>query len=1471
MVTPSAYAVDSSVNGTSDDAAVSTETGNVAGNVSGTGSSDGEGGAAPSGEAGGETADSPGADHTDANAGSGESADQSAADGSDTSQGDAAGTDNTSGAQSGADDASGTDESQGSPDSADGSADNAAAANAAVPQTASIACEARPTDTTQLPDGHTVQGLSPSGTTINMFDYWITKPDCRDDNLLSTNPTESDLNLYRTSGINKDHPLHFARYLGNDPQNQDWNKWVGANVKPYQGIVESQLGSDGYPAMNPSKTEFSDSLAYLFSPSVQSDGKASYTNAKGLLQQKDGYYTYDSRKNFAEFNTNSKQFTLYDRWGVSTGGSSPKGQFFPFNTGGQVFEVGDGNLKPKQVKDGNSNRDIESTDAAMNHYFGMTMRTRFIQPTGGYAVQPDEQGQGGRAMTYNFSGDDDVWVFIDGVLVGDLGGVHDRASLQIDFHTGEVVIYLDKTNVGNDGVYDEGTDTLFQKTTLKALFKATQGDAFKESAFDGDTFKGDRSIVHSLDFFYLERGNTDSNMSLKYNLVTAPETAVVKRDQNGEAVRDAHFKLYAAKKNENGKYTYDDATDLLAEGDTDDSGELVLLEKSTRRNLDFDELHRQNKAAATAAGKSYDGRDYYVLKETRVPDGYRIASDEMDLYYQESGVKDNNSGVLLSETDVRAAGSVWNTGSLALGRVTVTAPDTIKPFGGGKLITPPKSGCTGGSCGTIFALVLKRKSNIGKQKPSESDTWAPVTGNQTRGWNVTKDLSGTPAEQLRQVIEAAKTQQKIDPGIVFRVDPTNANQWTATVNDLPGNVTQYYYMLGEDDKAQTRYTVNYYYTTASSLDSATAGNTHRLDVSGSDEHSRFTRRFSASLYISNIKNTLLVQKVDDAGNPINGVTFSLYADKDVTKDNAGNPTGIKNSAKPYDTVTTGDHTGTDGVHETGGMPRLNGAAMFPSTSGKSLNGPSTASSVGGASEYTVTYWLKEETLPDSLKGKYREHEGLVPVYVRQNGVFPSAGGVNDGVKVARGVGYLLKTVSSLGAYPETDNTLTWVKSLPREFTDESALKDNQEASATEHVHAADVVNGRIVEDTSDENLQSAIRFEYDATGSALDYGPRPGNDTDAGEKNLVYMYDTNIPSLATVQDTPRKGVMSEDAWSQSNRAYLTVCPSGTSTECDPNMDADNLDIKPNLVDTDNNGSLDALRLSRLITGTVLVQIANPRIAHAEVRVGKHVQHKSDWYPGSKSGPDFEFMLTRSCDGDDVSSGTITYTGTNSEGKSVDAELTCPATSEDGGIDANPRLRGLPAQPGGGGSSPTTQPDEGGSTALYAQPDKTDASVLKVTTANNSAWKSIEYVSSAWFHVFPELTFTKAGTYVFYLKEVTPTNVPQGWRYDVHDLTQKNKGNGVTVTITVEPSSTPELKTNAYPLEATVSYNPSTAASGTPHENQPGADYPVFVNAYVATSALPFTGGWTPAWFVLGGATLLLLAGAGWLAARRRAM
>lgn len=622
------------------------------------------------------------------------------------------------------------------------------------------------------------------------------------------------------------------------------------------------INAGTYTSYNTSGAYTDESLAYLFNSDSQANGKqngkAVYNNVKGLFQLKGGYYVYDSygsNGNYAVYNHTTNSFDVYDKAGVYKDSVSDanRGQFFPFDSAGKVFKENDGQLSPIGITDG--------TNDKLSHHFGMSMTTEFVQPTGGKTTDNND-------MVFKFSGDDDVWVYIDGVLVGDLGGIHEKATLDINFATGVVRVgHIDGAN---------GSPKYFPDTTIKAMFKAAGADT---TNFRDNTFRD--STKHTLSFFYLERGAGASNMSLKFNLTTLPSSELEKVDQNGEAVQGATFALYRSDPNWNAQ------GEAIARGTTDANGQLVLL-NSDGSVLSFDNQHSE-------------GHDYFVLKEVGLPPGYRSSltssttakRGELHLQYKPAAASGTGGVVVAPQTTVTTAddnqwtGSrMWLNGGYLAAKETISLPEDTQD-NKGKAIRS----------GTTFAVVLKRTDK--SMGDTDESAWTAVTGNPLSGYTLcsTHGIAGA--------VEAAKSADTN----VFAVN--TKGDYEVSVSSLPGDIETYAAML--QDKSQADYTVAVYHTTASSLAEATIDNTSMV------QYQTINRQFSTVIHLTNVQNRLFVQKVDDLGKPVNGATFELYQAKDVTGDSPS-AYAIKSGATPYDTVQANGMTYPYDIE---------GAACFP--------------------------------------------------------------------------------------------------------------------------------------------------------------------------------------------------------------------------------------------------------------------------------------------------------------------------------------------------------------------------------------------------------------------------------------------------------------------------------------------------------------------------------------------------------------
>ena len=233
-----------------------------------------------------------------------------------------------------------------------------------------------------------------------------------------------------------------------------------------------------------------------------------------------GYYYYDSRRNAASYNQSNSRFYVYEYLAATSDAiGSTYSDFLPLNSpyantngksvGSYNYDGVDGEYRgvPHYRYDSKYNSGNYNAVGNVQTDYAYGMRTDIT------FYLPNEPGSGGNKdlfgndMQFQFSGDDDLWVLIDGQLVLDIGGIHGAEEGTIDFSTGQVTV--------------QGR----QQTSLMDL-GITKGD-------------------HTLSILYLERGSSLSNCSIYFNLAPRFSLQLQKEDVlTQEVLNGTQFTVY---------------------------------------------------------------------------------------------------------------------------------------------------------------------------------------------------------------------------------------------------------------------------------------------------------------------------------------------------------------------------------------------------------------------------------------------------------------------------------------------------------------------------------------------------------------------------------------------------------------------------------------------------------------------------------------------------------------------------------------------------------------------------------------------------------------------------------------------------------------------------------------------------------------------------------------------------------------
>ena len=279
-----------------------------------------------------------------------------------------------------------------------------------------------------------------------------------------------------------------------------WNYWGGnagyTGNYIYSGLVEKSLD-------NSNNIVFTNTEPDLFrsDDTTNSYGKKIYTNV-GLPFQ------YDKSKNEYTFNSNtmSAHFT----------GDAGSNTDLTYSASPQTITDLDAQGKNSKASwlPFNKKTSIATDDAT--YHFGMQAVIPFSMTSNGRLDPADDESD---AITFDFSGDDDVWVFVDGKLVLDIGGIHNEMAGTMNFATNEWEVLKSADNTCNDTVGDMNGQKMSGK-----LFNTDSETGVLGT--DRKTFAATTS--HTLTVFYLERGAGASNCKIKFNLPMEDSVSVKK-------------------------------------------------------------------------------------------------------------------------------------------------------------------------------------------------------------------------------------------------------------------------------------------------------------------------------------------------------------------------------------------------------------------------------------------------------------------------------------------------------------------------------------------------------------------------------------------------------------------------------------------------------------------------------------------------------------------------------------------------------------------------------------------------------------------------------------------------------------------------------------------------------------------------------------------------------------------------------
>lgn len=356
--------------------------------------------------------------------------------------------------------------------------------------------------------------FSDIATTLNLFGYDKFK------RFMAINNSQ-----YNEDSQNNDNNHTYYAYQGLVADTTSTGKATGEPLLKGTGAVEPHFNKEfllGKNSKNAKLGEVYDNVAFPFTK------KQIFGEDQGV-----DYWCFDSKdttlylKQNSEQNSDSKYFlqsqSANNRESSKnvSASSNPKDPYgyFPFN---------------ETAKPG-----VFST---YNYGFGTKLQMDFTLTDDGMVETEKADGTTEKtSIKFFFSGDDDVWVFIDGQLALDVGGAHGEVSGLLEFGKADeknnsVTAYVSRVKTG--GTSDKDKDEKNGNSAVKTV-KYNNEDIYFYA--QGTTLPLDKGKKHTLTMYYMERGMWESNMAVAFNFPDNNELQVQK-EVDLKNVTDDDFK-----------------------------------------------------------------------------------------------------------------------------------------------------------------------------------------------------------------------------------------------------------------------------------------------------------------------------------------------------------------------------------------------------------------------------------------------------------------------------------------------------------------------------------------------------------------------------------------------------------------------------------------------------------------------------------------------------------------------------------------------------------------------------------------------------------------------------------------------------------------------------------------------------------------------------------------------------------------